>query len=58
MWEFAKKITREERDLGFRKMDVYRKWFKNTILTGKHSNTLVMMPLESMGPRYRDEVPT
>ncbi|KAK3946710.1 amidase signature domain-containing protein [Pseudoneurospora amorphoporcata] len=58
MWEFAKEITREERDLGFRKMDVYRKWFKNTILTGKHSNTLVMMPLESMGPRYRDEVPT
>ncbi|CCC14296.1 unnamed protein product [Sordaria macrospora k-hell] len=58
MWEFAKKITREERDLGFRKTDVYRKWFNNTILKGKHSNALVMMPLESMGPRYRDEVPT
>ncbi|KAK3392428.1 hypothetical protein B0T20DRAFT_488133 [Sordaria brevicollis] len=58
MWDFAKGITREERDLGFHKMEVYRQWFTNTIFTGKHSNALVMMPLEAMGPRYRDEVPT
>ena len=58
MWELAKGITREERNLGFHKMDVYREWFNKTILTGEHSNALVMMPLEKMEPRYRDEVPT
>ncbi|KAK1777274.1 hypothetical protein QBC45DRAFT_331011, partial [Copromyces sp. CBS 386.78] len=28
-----------------------------TILIGKRSNTLIIIPLESMGLRYRDELP-
>ncbi|KAJ4380400.1 hypothetical protein N0V85_008759 [Neurospora sp. IMI 360204] len=58
MWELAKGMTQEERDRGFHQMDVYREWFNKTILSGKNSNALVMMPLEKMEPRYRDEVPT
>jgi hypothetical protein len=51
-------MTKEKRDQGFAKIDIYEKWFHDTILTGKHSNALVILPLESMTPRYRDEPPS
>lgn len=38
-------------------MAIYKSWFNETILTRKDSNALVIMPLESMVPRYRDEEP-
>ncbi|KAF4992471.1 hypothetical protein FGRMN_7142 [Fusarium graminum] len=52
------KLWQTERDIGFGKIDIYRKWFMDHILTGKHANALVILPLESMAPRYRDEMPT
>ena len=55
---FAKGISREDRDEGFARLDIYEKWFNEVILTGKHSNALIVMPLESMCPRYRDEPPS
>jgi len=39
-------------------MDVYKRWFEDTVWTGKNSNALTIMPLESMAPRYRDQPPT
>jgi len=56
MWEFAKTVTKEKRDEGFRRLGVYKQWFNKTIL-GETNNALIVMPLESMTPRYRDEVP-
>ncbi|RSL54933.1 hypothetical protein CEP54_009624 [Fusarium duplospermum] len=57
-WELGKTISKEERDEGFRNIDTYKKWFHQTILTGKHSNALTILPLETMTPRYRDQPPT
>ncbi|KAI0396029.1 amidase signature domain-containing protein [Xylariaceae sp. FL0594] len=57
MWSYAKNISREERDRDFAKIEVYRQWLTESVFTGKASNALVMMPLESMTTRYRDEVP-
>ncbi|KAK0631095.1 amidase signature domain-containing protein [Bombardia bombarda] len=57
MWEFARSISKEKRDDDFAKIAVFERWFNNTILTGQNSNALVLMPLESMTPRYRDEPP-
>ncbi|KAI1155440.1 amidase signature domain-containing protein [Nemania diffusa] len=45
MWTYAQSISREKRDRDFAKIE-------------KKSNALVIMPLESMTPRYRDEAPT
>jgi hypothetical protein len=55
---FAKTITKEKRDQDFARLEVYERWFNESILSGQHSNSLVIMPLESMVPRYRDEAPT
>ncbi|KAK5096304.1 hypothetical protein LTR70_003057 [Exophiala xenobiotica] len=57
MWEYAKTVTREERNRGFEKMATYAKWLSSHVLTGTHSNTLVILPIEDMKPRYRDQQP-
>ncbi|KAM4057223.1 amidase [Hirsutella rhossiliensis] len=58
MWNFAKNVSKEKRDEDFAKLDVFEKWFHSTILTEKHSNPLIIMPLECVVPRYRDNTPT
>ncbi|KAI1425310.1 amidase signature domain-containing protein [Xylaria sp. FL1777] len=58
MWSYAKSISQEKRDRDFAKIEVFRQWLTQTVFTGKCSNALVIMPLESMAPRYRDELPT
>lgn len=55
--EFAKKIAKEDRDKGFARLDVYKKWFQRTFLAAKKGGVLIIMPQESMQPRYRDELP-
>lgn len=55
--EFAKTISKEGRDRGFARLDVYKKWFEDTFLVANDNSTLIIMPQESMQPRYRDEVP-
>lgn len=50
---FAKNITKQDRDKQFEKMN-----FNDTFLAGKRSNTLTILPIESMAPRYRDQQPT
>ncbi|KAJ4308101.1 hypothetical protein N0V84_012296 [Fusarium piperis] len=58
LWAIGKKISEDERDAGFAQIEVYRRWFTDNILTGKHANALTILPLETMTPRYRDEPPT
>ncbi|MCJ1251052.1 hypothetical protein MMC30_008283 [Trapelia coarctata] len=57
-WKFAQTISKEIRDSGFKRMEVYQKWFEDTILAATDGNVLIVMPLESLTPRYRDEVPS
>ncbi|KAL3590974.1 hypothetical protein FPOAC2_13179 [Fusarium poae] len=57
LWAVGKTITKAQRDEGFAKIETYRKWFTETILVEKHSNALIILPLENMAPRYRDEPP-
>ncbi|KAL7934352.1 amidase signature domain-containing protein [Trichoderma chlorosporum] len=57
LWDAGEKITEKERNDGFDRIDIYRKWFQQTILTGDHTNAITIMPLESAAPRYRDDIP-
>lgn len=50
-------ISKEDRDVGFQRIDIYKKWFNNTVLTGNKSNAVVILPLETMATRYRDQLP-
>ncbi|EHK20648.1 uncharacterized protein TRIVIDRAFT_223620 [Trichoderma virens Gv29-8] len=56
LWSVGKNITLEERDAGFQKIDIYRRWFHQHVWTGDHTNAITVMPLESAVPRYRDDV--
>lgn len=55
--DFAQTISKVERDKGFARLDVYKKWFEDSFLAANDNNTLVIMPQDFMRPRYRDEVP-
>jgi len=55
--DFGKTISKEDRDKGFARLDIYKKWFKDTFLVFNDDSTLIIMPQEFMQPRYRDEVP-
>ncbi|KAJ6037380.1 amidase signature enzyme [Penicillium herquei] len=56
-WESGKAISEEERDNGFRKIKIYARWFKETILKEDRANAVMILPLKNMSPRYRDEAP-
>ena len=53
--EFGKTIAKEDRDRGFARLDVYKKWFEDSFLVVNNASTLIIMPQESVQPRYRDE---
>ncbi|KAM0259427.1 hypothetical protein ACHAQJ_003321 [Trichoderma viride] len=57
LWSIGEKITREQRDEGFAKINAYSKWFQQTVRTGDHANAIVILPIETAEPRYRDEFP-
>ncbi|KAF4539975.1 Tetratricopeptide repeat domain-containing protein [Lasiodiplodia theobromae] len=54
----ASKISRAERDDATDKLEVYRNWFTEKIMRVKESNTIVILPIEEISPRYRDEPPS
>ncbi|CAI7586228.1 unnamed protein product [Penicillium manginii] len=57
LWEEGQKISKMERDDGFNKIEIYVRWMRDRVLTGDRANAFVVLPLENMSPRYRDEIP-
>ena len=53
----AKSVPEKDRNENFERMEVYRQWFQDTIVRREASNPLIVMPIESMSPRNRDETP-
>lgn len=54
-WDSCKRILKTERDEASRRTDVFRSWFRATFFKG--SQPLLIIPIENVGPRYRDEPP-
>ena len=48
-------ITKAERDIAVHRLAVYGKWFSDKVLKVGKNDTTVMLPIEDMTPRYRDE---
>ena len=40
-----------------KKLEVYRKWFTDNVMKEAIYDTLIVIPIEEMSPRYRDEAP-
>ncbi|KAG8527758.1 uncharacterized protein KY384_007912 [Bacidia gigantensis] len=54
-WESCASIQKADRDEAANKVDIFRKWFRQVFFT--HEKPLFIMPLENVGPRYRDDPP-
>jgi len=57
-WEHASKITKATRDEGISRLSIYKSWFLSTVLKSSTTNTVIILPIEDLSPRYRDESPT
>ncbi|KAL8963647.1 MAG: hypothetical protein Q9193_000116 [Seirophora villosa] len=57
-WDLATKITQSARDTAVKKLAVYRTWFCNIVMREQEHNSIVILPIENMSPRYRDEART
>ncbi|KAF2230781.1 amidase signature enzyme [Viridothelium virens] len=54
-WDLSSNITPEERNLAIQKVDVFREWFLSTVMREKEREAFVVIPIEEISPRYRDE---
>lgn len=55
--DLSAKITHGERNIAVDRLEVYRKWFLKEVMRVDQFDTLVILPIENISPRYRDEVP-
>ena len=51
-------ITRDERDEAVRRLAIFKKWFAHEVMEEGQKTTLVVLPIENISPRYRDEATT
>ncbi|CZS93547.1 uncharacterized protein RCO7_09544 [Rhynchosporium graminicola] len=54
-WDYAKTITQLARDEAVARLEIYRVWFSKNIMNEGEGHTMLMVPIEDMEPRYRDE---
>ena len=54
-WERSAEITRDERDEAVARLEVYRDWFSQEVMQADTHLTVVIIPIENISPRYRDD---
>ncbi|PVH80611.1 amidase signature enzyme [Cadophora sp. DSE1049] len=52
-----KSITKSSRDEALARLGVHREWFLSSIMNQASKNAIVIVPIENISPRYRDEPP-
>ena len=51
-------ITQSQRDEAVSRLDIYKSWFLSNIMELGHKRTYIIIPIENVSPRYRDEATT
>jgi hypothetical protein len=51
-------ITSEAHTEAIIRIEVYKSWFDEVVMKSGKQTTLVLIPIEEISPRYRDETPT
>lgn len=54
-WDLSARISQAERDTAIVKLEVYRKWFFQEVMQVETHNSIVIIPIENISPRYRDD---
>ncbi|KAL6812437.1 amidase signature domain-containing protein [Trichoderma sp. SZMC 28015] len=57
IWSLGKQTSSEDRLTASQRIDIYKSWFKQHVLTGRNKSAIIVLPLDSAGPRYRDDCP-
>ena len=52
--EISATITGAERDTAIIRLKVYGEWFVGEVMQVKKFNSIVIIPIENVSPRYRD----
>ena len=53
--ELSSHITAEEHAKALERLEVYREWFTEHVPRPGERDTMVLIPIENISPRYRDE---
>ena len=53
----SSKISKAERDDAVERLEVYRQWFSRVVMQSGKKNTIVILPIEEISAKYRDESP-
>jgi hypothetical protein len=53
----ASRVTKSDRDDAVKRLKVYRDWFMEHVVSARTDHTLIIVPIENLSPRYRDESP-
>ncbi|PSN70640.1 amidase signature enzyme [Corynespora cassiicola Philippines] len=56
-WELSSCISSKAHLEAMRRLEVYKDWFNEAIMKPDRRRTLVLLPIEEIAPRYRDEMP-
>ncbi|KAF2108478.1 amidase signature domain-containing protein [Lophiotrema nucula] len=54
-WELSSHITAEANVEALKRLEVYKKWFMEAIMKPEERTTLILIPIEEISPRYRDD---
>ncbi|KAL8713070.1 MAG: hypothetical protein Q9220_002930 [cf. Caloplaca sp. 1 TL-2023] len=57
-WKTSAQISRPARDRAVKRLEVYCSWFCNTVMREQYNNSIVILPVENILPRYRDSAKT
>lgn len=53
--DLSAKITVAQRDTAITRLEVYRKWIFKEVMQVEKRNSIVIIPIENISPRYRDD---
>ncbi|PNP59008.1 hypothetical protein THARTR1_01256 [Trichoderma harzianum] len=57
IWSIGKQTSADDRMTASQRIDIYKSWFKEHVLTERNKSAIIVLPLDSAGPRYRDDCP-
>ena len=56
--DLSSQITEAQRDHAVQRLSVFKVWFMKHIMAVDTARTVVVLPIENIAPRYRDEATT
>ena len=56
-WQIGKQVTSAQYEEGIRRLAIYKEWFLKTVMRSAEFQSLLLLPIDSVQPNYRDSPP-